>query len=228
MGRGHGNLTYRLAQVLTGHGVFGSYLARIGREATTECWFCGAPEDDVERTIAVFPTWDEHRQRLVGDIGPDLSIRGLVNALLRGPREWSAVSRFSEAVLRAKEDREREYEKSGFRRRMLRTIRIKIRSKDRLGFKRKINPADEEGEVEEMAEGEVLDLGHWPREKKRRCRNEEEENEDEDADDDDGVFDCRGAATNERFEEPKERMWSTNVFTFFFNLPLSSGGEVLV
>ena len=62
VGRGHGNLAYRLTQILTGHGVFGSYLARIGREETTECWFCGAPEDDVGHTVAEGPTWEEHRQ----------------------------------------------------------------------------------------------------------------------------------------------------------------------
>ena len=37
VGRGHGNLTYLLAQVFTGHEVFGSYLPRIGKEVTTEC-----------------------------------------------------------------------------------------------------------------------------------------------------------------------------------------------
>mgnify|MGYP007016982975 CR=1 FL=1 len=99
--------------------MFGSYLARIGREETAECWFCGAPEDDVEHTIAICPTWDVHRQRLVEVIGPDLSIRGLVNGLLCGPREWSAISKFSEVVLRSKEDREREREKTGVRRRAL-------------------------------------------------------------------------------------------------------------
>ena len=88
---------------------FGDGRKRYGGEIV--CWFCGAPEDDVEHTIAECPMWDEHRQRLRGVIGPDLSIRGLVDALLREPRKWSAISRFSEAVLRTKEDREREHEK---------------------------------------------------------------------------------------------------------------------
>ena len=130
MGRGQGNLSYRLTQVLTGHAVFDSYLARIGREETAECWFCGTPEDDVEHTVTTCPTWDELRQRLVEVIGPDLSIRGLVNGLLRGFREWSAISQFSEAVLRTKEDREGEREKSRVRHRMLRKIRRKKKGGD--------------------------------------------------------------------------------------------------
>ncbi|XP_063834030.1 uncharacterized protein LOC135083223 [Ostrinia nubilalis] len=35
--RPHGFLTFRLAQVLTGHGCFGSYLHRIGREESPLC-----------------------------------------------------------------------------------------------------------------------------------------------------------------------------------------------
>ena len=113
-------MTYRLTQVLTGHGVFGSYLARIGREKTAECWFCGAPEDDVEHTVTVCPAWGSHRQWLVEVIGLYLSICGLANGLLHGSREWSAISQFSEAALRTKEDRERDCEKPGVRCRMLR------------------------------------------------------------------------------------------------------------
>ena len=103
--------------------------------------------------------------------------------------------RFSETVLRAKEDRE--HEKSGVRRRMLRTSGVRS--------DRKKYPADEEeeegeeDEEEEAAEGAVPGLRHRPRERKRRRWNEKEEDEDEDADDDDDVFDYRGAATNESF-----------------------------
>ena len=80
---------------------------------------------------------------------------------------------------------------------MLRTGRIKVRSKAssknrckvRLGTKRSKNPALEEGEAEdEAAEGAVADLRHRPRERKRRRWNEEKEEEDEE-EDDDGVFD---------------------------------------
>ena len=120
VGQGHGNLTYRLAQILTDHGVF-------GREETTECCFCCAPEDDVEHTVAECPSWNEHRQRLVGVIGPDRSIHGLVDALLRGPRKWSAISRFSRVILRAKEDHKCEGEKSGICRRMFRASRVRLR-----------------------------------------------------------------------------------------------------
>ena len=184
--RVYGNLTYRLTQVLMDHGVFGSYLARIDREETTECWFCGAPEDDVEHTVAEFPSWDEHRHWLVGVIGPDLSIHNLVDALLRGPREWSAISRFSEVVLRAKEDREQEREKSGVRRRMLRASRVKIRiiREKEISLMRKERKKRKRRRMKEWFQTFVIGRGRG----NVIVVGEEEENEDENADDN-GVFD---------------------------------------
>ncbi|XP_068618945.1 uncharacterized protein [Battus philenor] len=41
MQRRDGRLIYRLTQVITGHGCFGDYLCRIGREATAYCFHCG-------------------------------------------------------------------------------------------------------------------------------------------------------------------------------------------
>ncbi|XP_012276844.1 uncharacterized protein LOC105697777 [Orussus abietinus] len=49
--RGHGRHTYRLTQVLTGHGCFGEYLCRIGREATARCHHCDAERDTAQHTL---------------------------------------------------------------------------------------------------------------------------------------------------------------------------------
>lgn len=45
----HEAFSFRLTQIPRGH-VFGSYLARIGRDETKVCWFHGAPEDDAEHS----------------------------------------------------------------------------------------------------------------------------------------------------------------------------------
>ena len=65
VGRKHGALSFRLTQILMGYDVIGSYLARIGKGETTECWFCGALEDDVGHTLSGYPRWFDDRQRLV-------------------------------------------------------------------------------------------------------------------------------------------------------------------
>lgn len=55
VGRKHGSLGYRLVQMLTGHGCFGEYLHRIGREDTTKCHHCGDPEDTARHTLEDCP-----------------------------------------------------------------------------------------------------------------------------------------------------------------------------
>ncbi|CAK1579775.1 unnamed protein product [Parnassius mnemosyne] len=112
--RRHGVLTFRLTQVLTGHGVFGRFLYRIGREETAGCSHCeDRPEDTVEHTVEVCPAWAEHRRVLVAAIGGgDLSRPALVEAMVRSETEWDAVTTFCEAVMLAKEVVEREKERA--------------------------------------------------------------------------------------------------------------------
>ncbi|XP_033314589.1 uncharacterized protein LOC117213344 [Bombus bifarius] len=43
--------TYRMTQVLTGHGDFGEYLRKIGRETTDICYHCGEGRDTVQNTV---------------------------------------------------------------------------------------------------------------------------------------------------------------------------------
>ncbi|CAH0698267.1 unnamed protein product [Spodoptera exigua] len=84
--RRHGVLTFRLTQVLTGHGSFGRFLFRIQREETPECRHC---EDHLEDTV-------EHT----------------VAAMVGSERNWDAVSSFCEAVMLAKTEAARVREQS--------------------------------------------------------------------------------------------------------------------
>ncbi|KAM3968914.1 LOW QUALITY PROTEIN: uncharacterized protein ACR2FA_002087 [Aphomia sociella] len=51
LSRGRGPITFRLAQVLTGHGCFGRYLCRIGRERRADCHHCSGYEDTAQHTL---------------------------------------------------------------------------------------------------------------------------------------------------------------------------------
>ncbi|XP_045540819.1 uncharacterized protein LOC123722592, partial [Papilio machaon] len=106
----HGSLTFRLTQVLSGHGCFGRYLCRIGREETMRCHGCGADEDTAQHTLEVCCAWTEERRTLVAAIGGDLSLPGVVRAMLGSERSWNAVSSFCETVMSQKEEKERERE----------------------------------------------------------------------------------------------------------------------
>jgi len=105
--RGRGGISFRTAQVMTGHGCFGEYLCWIGRERTTRCHHCGAREDTAAHTLEECPAWAEERSVLVAAVGRDLSLPAIVRKMLGSGRSWRAVIHFCEAVISQKEDHER-------------------------------------------------------------------------------------------------------------------------
>ena len=54
-------LTYRVTHVLTGHGCFGEYLHRIGKEATAHSHHCDASVDSAQYTLEYCPAPRPHR-----------------------------------------------------------------------------------------------------------------------------------------------------------------------
>nr|XP_012218591.1 PREDICTED: uncharacterized protein LOC105669941 [Linepithema humile] len=81
--RGRG-LEFHLTQVLTGHGCFGDYLCRIGREHTTGCHHCAASRDSAQHTLTECEAWSEERRALTAVVGQDLSLPALIQAMLEG------------------------------------------------------------------------------------------------------------------------------------------------
>ena len=75
-------LTYRITQVLTGHGCFGEYLKRIKAEETVACHHCSAGLDSAQHTLEGCEAFKEQRRALTAAIGPDLSPPAIISALL--------------------------------------------------------------------------------------------------------------------------------------------------
>jgi len=68
--RARDGIPFQITQILTGHGCFGAFLCRIGRDRTTECHHCGAPDDTAWHTLAECQTWERERRALVAAMGP--------------------------------------------------------------------------------------------------------------------------------------------------------------
>jgi len=100
-------VAYRLVQVLSGHGCFGDYLHRIGREESAACHHYGAGQDTAQHTLEECPAWDSQRRVLVQNVGEDLSLPALVKAMVDSGRSWKAASSFCEHVILQKEEAER-------------------------------------------------------------------------------------------------------------------------
>lgn len=108
--RSHGFLSFRMVQIMTGHGCFGKFLHRIEREETPRCHACGADEDTAEHTLAVCSSWDQQRQELVRVVGSDLSLPTIVGAMVTSDQAFTAFASFCEDVMSQKEAAERQRE----------------------------------------------------------------------------------------------------------------------
>jgi len=93
--------------MITGHGCFGAYLCRIGRERTTRCHHCGSSEDSAQHTLEECPEWAEQRRVLATVVGDDLSLPAILDAIIGSERSWVGFLEFCEEVLTRKEEAER-------------------------------------------------------------------------------------------------------------------------
>ncbi|XP_071579165.1 uncharacterized protein [Temnothorax nylanderi] len=105
--RSTGFLSFHVTQLLTGHGCFGVYLFRIGKEETPICRFCGLAEDTAEHTLATCACWGAERGELTEVIGQDLSLTAVVAAICDSSAAWRAFSTYAERVMSRKEEEER-------------------------------------------------------------------------------------------------------------------------
>lgn len=122
MARGWGGLNFHLTQLLTGHGCFGVYLHRIGKQPTGEhCAHCDDEEDSAEHTLLWCPSWIFQRWDLRTALGleeivePPLS--RIIGEALKSVDAWRALARFASIVMRRKEEAERAREAEARRRR---------------------------------------------------------------------------------------------------------------
>lgn len=106
--REHGQLCFHLTQALTGHGCFGSYLHRIGKELSPRCHHFEAEEDDPSHTLFHCRGWSSRRDNLRVALGVrDLTPEGMVPSMLGSPAAWAAWTGYVTDVMRAKEQAER-------------------------------------------------------------------------------------------------------------------------
>ncbi|VVC46488.1 Endonuclease/exonuclease/phosphatase,Reverse transcriptase domain [Cinara cedri] len=105
--RAWGQVDFHLTQLLSGHGCFGHYLARIGKAADASCADCQAAVDDAEHAFFQCGRWWQARRRLEMEIGADLVPETLVGAMLASRRAWEAVQAFANHVMAAREEDER-------------------------------------------------------------------------------------------------------------------------
>ncbi|XP_011707944.1 PREDICTED: uncharacterized protein LOC105462792 [Wasmannia auropunctata] len=105
--RTHGQLTFRMTQIITGHGCFNLFLHRIGKAPSSFCSFCEEGEDTNMHTLGYCTAWVPDREALTAVIGPELDLRSVIFSILQTPARWAAFKEFCEVVMLRKEEAER-------------------------------------------------------------------------------------------------------------------------
>lgn len=112
--RKHGQITYHVAQMFTGHGSFGHFLWRIGKRETPACFHCQCIDDSLEHTWFECPAWDNARLRLMQELNltasQHISLNMIIDKILAKDTAWNALVEFSNFVIRSKEEEERRRE----------------------------------------------------------------------------------------------------------------------
>lgn len=111
--RTHGRLTFRMTQILTGHGCFNEYLNRIGKARYPYCSHCNGGRDTVDHTVQDCTAWTSAREELRRVVGYDLYLDQIVKAATRSSEAWKAFAAFAEKVMSEKEMAERERQRRG-------------------------------------------------------------------------------------------------------------------
>ena len=102
--RRHGEINYYLTQMLTGHGLFCTYLHRMGKVGSPQCRYCGAPKDDALHTFFHCGRWVLERGRIEEALG-QISPYNIVGVMLQREKKWTTVVGFVQgALLKKKQD----------------------------------------------------------------------------------------------------------------------------
>ncbi|CAL1672920.1 unnamed protein product [Lasius platythorax] len=114
LGRKFGNTSFRMTQMLTGHGCFGHYLSRMRKRDLLACLHFTADDDTVEHTIYECPALVDQRMALWISLSQEaetMDLGCIIETIVDSQTKWLAFSLFANSVIEGKETREREWER---------------------------------------------------------------------------------------------------------------------
>ncbi|KAI5735310.1 hypothetical protein M8J77_016890 [Diaphorina citri] len=104
--RQHGDVSFHMAQILSGHGCFQAYLKRFNKINSDRCMFC-EEADTAEHTFFSCSKWTMYRAEMEREIGQQLTVGNLCNEMLKSERNWEAIARCMNRIMKDKEAEER-------------------------------------------------------------------------------------------------------------------------
>lgn len=104
--RRHGGMTFHLCQAMSGHGVFQTYLHRIGKTESIACTYC-SEVDTPEHTLFDCQRWQELREITGRRLRRRMSVDNMVECMLENEESWKTIADMVENIMRTKEEEER-------------------------------------------------------------------------------------------------------------------------
>ena len=103
LNRKHGEVGFYLAQALSGHGCFNTYLRRFQKRDEEMCCHCDSPVDNAEHALFVCAKWVAAREALGQAVGAELTPDTMVPLMLQSERIWTLIESFVTLVMRTRE-----------------------------------------------------------------------------------------------------------------------------
>ncbi|CAB0032299.1 unnamed protein product [Trichogramma brassicae] len=116
--RRHGEMSYHLTQLLSGHGYFRHNSQRYDNNASARCPVCPDETENVEHVFFHCSRFEPEREVLQAQIGERTEPENIVRLMLRDRSNWNAVSNFAKTVKWICD----EFEKSMYGERVARSI----------------------------------------------------------------------------------------------------------
>ncbi|XP_053667944.1 uncharacterized protein LOC128718340 [Anopheles marshallii] len=101
--RKHGDVTFQLAQVLSGHGFFRDYLCNMGFTSSPDCQRCPGVAETAEHAVFRCPRFAAVREELLGGTDP-VSPDTILSCLLESPDRWSQVCEAAQRITNELQD----------------------------------------------------------------------------------------------------------------------------
>lgn len=111
--RKHGDVSFRLTQVLSGHGYFPAYLHRFGKLDLLNCWYCDHPCDDAYHTLFECDAWSSRSTRVNTLLQTVLAPTNMVPLMLQSNEYLNIINSFIFEIVFKKEEEERRRQAEG-------------------------------------------------------------------------------------------------------------------
>ena len=93
------DIDHHTMQLLTGHGSFGVYRKRIGKDSDSNCLDCGDPNEDAEHALFACPKWTDRRIELENALGEKIDVDNLIATVTAKNESWNKFRQFCKTVL---------------------------------------------------------------------------------------------------------------------------------